>query len=46
MKKQTEINLIEISKEHKNELTKIVRETMAMGIVTGKKFTTDDLRKM
>ncbi len=43
MKKQTEINFTEISKAHTNELTRIVRQTIAMDNVPAKSFTIVDL---
>jgi len=43
MKKQTEIYFTKISKEHSNDLTTIVRETITMDIVPVKKFTSTDL---
>ncbi len=43
MKKQTEINFVEISKEQTNKLTAVVSETIAMDFVPFKTFTTADL---
>ena len=43
MKKQTEINFSKISKEQINTLTTVVSESMAMGYVPFKTFTTIDL---
>ena len=43
MKKQTEINFTKMSKEHTNELTTIVKETIAMDFVPVKSFTIIDL---
>jgi len=43
MKKQTKVNFANISKEQSNELTSIVKETMAMNFVPAKSFTVVDL---
>ena len=43
MKKQTEINFSKISKEQINTLTTAVSESIAMGYVPFKTFTTIDL---
>ena len=43
MKKQTEINFSKISKEQINTLTTVVSESIAMGYVPFKTFTTIDL---
>ena len=43
MKKQSEINFVEISKEQTNKLTAVVSETIAMDFVPFKTFTTTDL---
>lgn len=43
MKKVTNINFANLSKEQTNELTKTVLETVAMDYVTAKNFTIVDL---
>jgi protein-arginine kinase len=43
MKKQTTVNFVTISKEQSNELTSIVKETIAMDFVPAKSFTLVDL---
>ena len=43
MKKQTEINFSKISKEQISTLTTVVSESIAMGYVPFKTFTTIDL---
>ena len=43
MKKQTEINFSKISKEQTNTLTTVVSESIAVGYVPFKTFTTIDL---
>lgn len=43
MKKQSENNFTQISKEHTNELTTVVTETLAMGLVAVKTLTSADL---
>ena len=43
MKKNTEINFSKISKEQTNTLTTVVSESIAMGFVPFKTFTTADL---
>lgn len=42
MKKQTEIRFTEISKEHSNALTTILKESLAIDIVPVKTFTIID----
>ena len=43
MKKQSNNNFTQISKEHTNELTAVVNETLAVGFVPAKTFTSFDL---
>ena len=43
MKKQSNNNFTQISKEHTNELTTVVNETLAVGFVPVKTFTSFDL---
>jgi hypothetical protein len=43
MKKQTNINFANISKEQSTALTSIVKETIAMDFVPAKSFTVVDL---
>lgn len=43
MKKETGFNFANISKEHSNELTTIVKETIAIDLVPAKSFTAIDL---
>ena len=43
MKKQSNNNFTPISKEHTNELTTVVNETLAVGFVPAKTFTSFDL---
>jgi hypothetical protein len=43
MKKETGFNFANISKEQSNELTTIVKETIAMDFVPAKSFTVVDL---
>lgn len=43
MKKETGFNFANISKEQSNELTTIVKETIAMDFVPAKSFTAVDL---
>ena len=43
MKKQSNNNFTQISKEHTNELTAVVNETLAVGLLPAKTFTSFDL---
>ena len=43
MTKQTDFNFAKISKEQSNELTTMVKETVATGFVSAKSFTSVDL---
>jgi hypothetical protein len=43
MKKETDFNFAKISKEQSNELTTIVKETLATDFVPAKSFTVVDL---
>ena len=43
MTKNTDFNFAKISKEQSNELTTMVKETLATGFVSAKSFTSVDL---
>jgi tRNA U34 5-carboxymethylaminomethyl modifying GTPase MnmE/TrmE len=43
MNKNTDFNFAKISKEQSNELTTMVKETVATGFVSAKSFTSVDL---
>ena len=43
MKKQSENNFTQISKEHTKELTTVVKETLALGLIPVRTFSTADL---
>ena len=43
MKKQTEKNFTQISKEQTNELTTVINETLAFGLAHAKTFSSVDL---
>ena len=43
MTKNTDFNFAKISKEQSNELTTMVKETVATGFVSAKSFTSVDL---
>ena len=43
MKKQSENNFAQISKEHKTELTTVAKETLAQGFIPVKTFSSLDL---
>jgi len=43
MKKQSANNFTQISKEHSTELTTVVKETLALGFIPVKVFSTADL---